>query len=59
VADTDEFALKRQQLEQVKTDLENKLDASRVEWTRAIPEGHSSNQEYTAFINNYSTVRLT
>ena len=51
VAETDEFARKRQQLEQLKTDLENKLDASRVEWTRAIREGHSSNQEYTAFIN--------
>ena len=53
MAETDEFARKRQQLEQLKTDLENKLDASRVEWTRAIREGHSSNQEYTAFINNY------
>jgi hypothetical protein len=53
VAETDEFARKRQQLEQLKTDLENKLDVSRVEWTRAIREGHSSNQEYTAFINNY------
>jgi hypothetical protein len=51
--ENDEFARKRQQLEQLKTDLENKLDASRVEWTRAIREGHSSNQEYTAFINNY------
>ena len=48
MAETDEFARKRQQLEQLKTDLENKLDASRVEWTRAIREGHSSNQEYTA-----------
>jgi hypothetical protein len=31
VAETDEFARKRQQLEQLKTDLENRLDASRVE----------------------------
>ena len=31
MAETDEFARKRQQLEQLKTDLENKLDASRVE----------------------------
>ena len=53
MAETDEFARKRQQLEQLKTDLENKLDASRVQWTRAIREGHSSNQECTAFINNY------
>ena len=53
MAETDQFARKRQQLEQLKTDLENKLDASRVEWTRAIREGHSSKQEYTAFINNY------
>jgi hypothetical protein len=53
VVETDEFARKRQQLEQLKTDLENKLDASRVAWTRAIREGHSSNQERTAFLNTY------
>ena len=53
MAETDEFARKRQQLEQLKTDLENKLGASRVQWTTAIREGHSSNQERTAFINNY------
>jgi hypothetical protein len=53
VVETDEFARKRQQLEQLKTDLENKLGASRVQWTTAIREGHSSNQERTAFINNY------
>jgi hypothetical protein len=29
------------------------LGASRVQWTTAIREGHSSNQERTAFINNY------
>jgi hypothetical protein len=50
---TDELALKRQQLEHVKTDIEAKLEASRIEWTRAIREGHSSNREYTAFINSY------
>lgn len=38
---------------QLKTDLENKLGASRVQWTTAIRESHSSNQERTAFINNY------
>ena len=32
MAETDQFARKRQQLEQLKTDLENKLGASRVEW---------------------------
>lgn len=53
MAETDEFARKRQQLEQLKTDLENKLDASRIEWTRAIRDGHSSNKEYTAFIDSY------
>ena len=53
MVETDEFARKRQQLEQLKTDLENKLGASRVQWTTAIREGHSSNQERTAFINNY------
>jgi hypothetical protein len=53
VVETDEFARKRQQLEQLKTDLENNLGASRVQWTTAIREGHSSNQERTAFINSY------
>jgi hypothetical protein len=53
VAETDELARKRQQLDQLKTDIENKLDASRAQWTRAIREGYSSHQERTAFINNY------
>jgi hypothetical protein len=53
VADQDELALKREQLEQVKTEIEAKLETSRIEWTRAIREGYSSNREYTAFINSY------
>ncbi len=51
--DQDELALKREQLEQVKTEIEAKLETSRVEWARAIIEGHSSNKEYTAFIDSY------
>ena len=53
MAETDELARKRQQLDQLKTDIENELDASRVQWTRAIREGYSCHQERTAFINNY------
>jgi hypothetical protein len=50
---SDELALKRQQLEQVKRDIENKLEASRLEWSRAIREGHSSREEHTAFMSAY------
>ena len=53
MSETDELALKRQQLEQVKRDIGNRLEASRMEWSRAIREGHSSKEEYTAFINTY------
>jgi hypothetical protein len=53
VADQDELALKREQLEQVKIEIASKLETSRTEWTRAIHEGHSSSKEYTAFINSY------
>jgi hypothetical protein len=53
VVDQDELALKREQLEQVRTEIQAKLETPRIEWTRAIREGHSSNKEYTAFINSY------
>jgi hypothetical protein len=50
---SDELALKRQQLEQVKRDIENNLEASRLEWSRAIREGHSYREEHTAFMSAY------
>jgi hypothetical protein len=53
VVDQDELAHKKEQLEQVKTEIEAKLETSRMERARAISEGHSSNKEYTAFISSY------
>ena len=53
MSETDELALKREQLEQVKKDIANRLEASRIEWSRALREGHSSKEEYTAFTNTY------
>jgi hypothetical protein len=50
---SDELALKRQQLEQVKRDIEKNLEDSRLEWSRAIREGHSSREEHTAFMSAY------
>ena len=53
MVDQDELALKREQLERVKTEIQTNLETSRIEWRRAIGEGHSSNTEYLAFINSY------
>ena len=53
MADQDELALKKERLEQVKTEIQAKLESSRIEWSRTIREGHSSNNEYTAFIDTY------
>ena len=53
VTDQDELALKKEQLERVKTEIQAGWDASRTEWTRAIREGHLSNKEYAAFIDSY------
>jgi hypothetical protein len=52
-ADQDEPAPKSEQLEQVKTEIQAKLEASRMEWTRAIRDGHSSSREFPAFMDNY------
>ncbi len=40
VADQDEPALKREQLEQVQTEIHAKLETSRMEWIGAIRDGH-------------------
>jgi hypothetical protein len=53
VTGQDELALKKEQLEQVKTEIQAKLETSRIEWTKAIRDGHSSDKEYTAFIDSY------
>jgi hypothetical protein len=53
VAGQDKFALRQEQLEQLKTKIHARLETSRIEWTRAIFEGYSSNKEFTAFIESY------
>jgi len=53
VTGQDELALKKEQLERVKTEIKAGLETSRSEWTRAIREGHLSNKEYAAFIDSY------
>jgi predicted metal-dependent peptidase len=53
VVGQDELALKKEQLERVKTEIQARLETSRIEWTTAIREGHSSNKEYTGFIDSY------
>ena len=53
MADTDELALKRQQLDQIKREIEENLETSRNKWSRVIREGNSSNQGYAAFTATY------